>query len=189
VFHPDEESAKTPRGPRGGGEAGGMAMTGDFSRRRFLGAAAGCALAAAARRVHASPAEEATEARHYRKLAKDKVQCGLCPWACLVDKGRRGKCGVRENSGGVYRSLVYGRIAASHTDPIEKKPFFHFLPGSTAYSLATVGCNFDCKFCQNWDLSQARPEETDAPFSDPASTAERARRSGASIIATYVNLR
>jgi pyruvate formate lyase activating enzyme len=189
MSHHGKKRTNAPLGRSRGGCTAGLIMTGGFTRRRFLGTTAGCAVAAAAGRVHALPATgaaEATEARNYRKLAKNKVQCGLCPWACLVDNGHRGKCGVRENRGGVYRSLVYGRIAASHTDPIEKKPFFHFLPGSTAYSLATVGCNFDCKFCQNWDLSQARPEDTDAPFSAPVSTAERAKRSGASIIAyTY----
>jgi pyruvate formate lyase activating enzyme len=189
MHHPLKDIPRSPGGPDRAGDAVGQEMAGAVSRRRFLGAAAGCAFAAAAAKVSASPVSAVTaapEARHYLKLAKDKVQCGLCPWACLVDRSHRGKCGVRENQGGVYRSLVYGRIAASHTDPIEKKPFFHFLPGSAAYSLATVGCNFDCKFCQNWDLSQARPEETDAPFSDAASTAEKARRSGATIIAyTY----
>jgi pyruvate formate lyase activating enzyme len=161
-------------------------MTTGCSRRRFLRAAAGCVLFSAAHPASASPGISGLEARHYQKLAGNKVQCGLCPWACLVDEGKRGKCGVRENRKGVYRSLVYGRIAASHTDPIEKKPFFHFLPGSSAYSIATVGCNFDCKFCQNWDLSQSRPEEADVPFADPRSTVEKAKRSGSTIVAyTY----
>lgn len=100
-----------------------------------------------------------TEARYYRKLSDKNVQCELCPWQCVVRPGRRGHCEVRENSNGTYYSLVYGLLATYHNDPIEKKPFYHFLPGSTAFSLATAGCNVDCKFCQNWELAQRRPEE------------------------------
>jgi pyruvate formate lyase activating enzyme len=160
------------------------------SRRSALRAlaAAGCALPG-----FGVPAEgparaglDAREARHYRRLPGGKVQCGLCPWACLVDEGRRGRCGVRENRGGVYRSLVYGRVAAEHVDPIEKKPFFHFLPGSAAYSVATVGCNFHCAFCQNWDLSQRRPEDAPAPAVAPEALARRARDAGCRVMAyTY----
>ena len=165
-------------------------MTGICSRRRFLkttvGTAAGCALLSVTTSAPAASKIEGIEARHYQSLAGNKVQCGMCPWACLVDEGKRGKCETRENRKGTYRSLVYGRIAASHVDPIEKKPFFHFLPGASAYSIATVGCNLDCKFCQNWDLSQTRPEDTDVPFTAADSAAEQARRSGVRIIAyTY----
>jgi pyruvate formate lyase activating enzyme len=77
-----------------------------------------------------------------------------------VAPGQRGYCQVRENRDGKYYSLVYGNPCAVHVDPIEKKPFFHVLPRSRSLSLATVGCNFDCKFCQNWEISQALPEET-----------------------------
>jgi pyruvate formate lyase activating enzyme len=109
-----------------------------------------------------------TEARYYRRFPDKSVQCSLCPKQCLVQPGKRGACGVRANQNGVYYSLVYGRVAAMHNDPIEKKPFFHFLPGSSALSIATVGCNFNCKFCQNWDLSQRRPEEADSSEMAPA---------------------
>lgn len=100
-----------------------------------------------------------TEARYYKKLTNNKIQCELCPWKCIVQPGRRGHCEVRENKNGTYYSLIYGLLAAYHNDPIEKKPFYHFLPGTTSFSLATAGCNVDCKFCQNWELAQRRPEE------------------------------
>jgi pyruvate formate lyase activating enzyme len=162
-------------------------MTPDVSRRRFLStaaAAAGCGLAAMTGRAGAEAGIRGVEARHYRRLPGKKVQCVLCPWECLVDDGDRGKCGVRENRGGLYVSLVYGRVAASHVDPIEKKPFYHFLPGSPAYSIAAVGCNFDCRFCQNWDLSQRRPEDAPVPEVTAESVAESARISGCRVIAT-----
>lgn len=83
-----------------------------------------------------------------------KVLCGLCSHRCLIAPGHRGICAVRENRDGTLVSLVYDRIIARNTDPIEKKPLFHFLPGSLSFSLATPGCNFRCKHCQNADISQ-----------------------------------
>lgn len=83
-----------------------------------------------------------------------KVQCGLCSHRCLIADGRRGICAVRENRDGVLYSLVYDRVIANNIDPIEKKPLFHFLPGSRSYSIATPGCNFRCLHCQNADISQ-----------------------------------
>ena len=94
------------------------------------------------------------EAFLYEKLAGEQVQCRLCAHYCLIKPGRRGVCTVRENQGGILYSLVYNRPIAQHIDPIEKKPLFHFLPGSLSYSIATVGCNFRCLFCQNADISQ-----------------------------------
>jgi len=94
------------------------------------------------------------EALFYQKLSEQKVKCELCPHNCLIAPEKRGVCGVRENQEGTLYSLVYGKVVSSHVDPIEKKPFYHFLPGSWAYSLATVGCNFRCLFCQNWEISQ-----------------------------------
>ena len=73
-----------------------------------------------------------------------KVKCNLCSHRCVIKENRRGKCGVRENRSGVLETLVYGKLIARHIDPIEKKPLFHFLPGSLSYSIATVGCNFKC---------------------------------------------
>ena len=94
------------------------------------------------------------EAYLYEPLKDKKVKCNLCSHRCIIKDGERGICGVRENRNGVLESLVYGRLIAKHTDPIEKKPLFHFLPGSISYSIATVGCNFKCLFCQNADISQ-----------------------------------
>ena len=87
------------------------------------------------------------------------VKCRLCPHECVISEGARGRCRVRENRGGRLYSLVYGTPCAVHVDPIEKKPFYHFLPTATALSLATVGCNLRCLYCQNWSISQAKPEE------------------------------
>jgi pyruvate formate lyase activating enzyme len=100
------------------------------------------------------------EARYYRKLDDLIAECELCPRNCKVADRERGYCGVRENRGGVYYTLVYSRPCSLNIDPIEKKPLFHFLPGTTAFSMATAGCNVNCKFCQNWDISQVRPEQT-----------------------------
>ena len=97
---------------------------------------------------------------YYIPLDNDVVRCDLCPHTCEVDPGERGFCEVRENVKGKYYSLVYANPCAVQIDPIEKKPFYHVLPSSRSYSLATAGCNFDCKFCQNWEISQARPDET-----------------------------
>jgi pyruvate formate lyase activating enzyme len=101
------------------------------------------------------------EARYYKKLEGGGIECGICPRHCHVTDLERGYCGTRENRGDVYHTLVYGLPCALNIDPIEKKPLFHFYPGTTALSLATAGCNVNCKFCQNWDISQSRPEQTD----------------------------
>ena len=94
------------------------------------------------------------EALLYKKLSDNKVQCLNCAHACVISSGKRGICGVRENQNGTLHSLVYGKAVAIHIDPIEKKPFFHLLPGSYSLSVATVGCSFACKNCQNYDISQ-----------------------------------
>ncbi|MCJ7679319.1 MAG: AmmeMemoRadiSam system radical SAM enzyme [Candidatus Aminicenantes bacterium] len=99
------------------------------------------------------------EARYYNKLPDREIECRLCPRKCRLGDRERGYCGVRENRNGIYYSLVYGKACAANIDPIEKKPFFHFLPGSRTQSIATAGCNVNCKFCQNWEISQVRPEQ------------------------------
>lgn len=99
------------------------------------------------------------EARYYEKLDHKKIKCKLCPRECVIDDRERGYCGVRENRGGAYYTLVYARPCTYHVDPIEKKPLFHFLPGTMAFSFATAGCNLNCKFCQNWQISQVTPEQ------------------------------
>lgn len=94
------------------------------------------------------------EAGYYEKTEDEKVICHLCAHECVILPGKRGICMVRENRAGVLYSLVYGKIVSRHVDPIEKKPLFHFLPGTQAFSIAAVGCNFQCRHCQNADISQ-----------------------------------
>jgi pyruvate formate lyase activating enzyme len=94
------------------------------------------------------------EARFYEKVEEGKVHCHLCAHECKIDPGKRGLCHVRENQEGTLYSLVYGMVVVENIDPIEKKPLFHFLPGSRSYSIATAGCNFMCLHCQNYDISQ-----------------------------------
>jgi pyruvate formate lyase activating enzyme len=94
------------------------------------------------------------EAMFYAPISDGEVRCNLCSHRCKIKEGKRGICAVRENQGGKLYNLVYGKIVAEHIDPIEKKPLFNFLPGSRAFSIGTVGCNFHCKHCQNFDISQ-----------------------------------
>ena len=94
------------------------------------------------------------EALLYQKLEGGRVRCVLCAHRCLIADGKRGLCQVRENREGTLYSLVYRRLISQAIDPIEKKPLFHFYPGSTAFSIATVGCNYRCTFCQNAEISQ-----------------------------------
>ena len=115
------------------------------------------------------------------------VSCQLCAQRCTIRSGESGRCRARANIGGELRSLVYGRPVAVHVDPIEKKPFFHFLPGSTAYSLGTVGCPLRCKFCQNWQISQAAPGDFDAGYRGPADIVGAAIRRGSTVVAFTYN--
>ncbi|HMA44625.1 MAG TPA: AmmeMemoRadiSam system radical SAM enzyme [Gemmatimonadales bacterium] len=101
-----------------------------------------------------APIRGLREAMFYDRLPDGRVHCRLCPHDCRIADGVLGACGVRVNHRGTLYTLVYDRIAANHVDPIEKKPLFHFYPGSTAYSIATVGCCLRCTFCQNWEMSQ-----------------------------------
>jgi pyruvate formate lyase activating enzyme len=124
---------------------------------------------------------------YFTPLEGGEVQCDLCPRRCRVSKGKRGFCRVRENREGKYYSLVYGNPCAVHLDPIEKKPLFHVLPSTTSFSLATVGCNFQCKFCQNWEISQASPEDVYNYDVPPEMIVRKAKEAGARSIAyTYV---
>ncbi|HAU38116.1 MAG TPA: AmmeMemoRadiSam system radical SAM enzyme [Phycisphaerales bacterium] len=98
---------------------------------------------------------QAKEAMLYEKLDGRKVRCHLCGHQCVIEAGKYGVCRVRRNDDGVLRSLNYGAVVAVNADPIEKKPLFHFLPGSRSLSIACAGCNFQCDFCQNWQISQS----------------------------------
>jgi len=128
------------------------------------------------------------EGMFYKPL-NGKVRCSLCHQWCIIDVGQRGLCGVRENRQGKLYSLVYGKAVAVSVDPIEKKPFFHFYPGTSAYSIATVGCNFRCLHCQNADISQIETNTTeDIPGYEllPSQVVRNAKNSGCKSIAyTY----
>ena len=126
------------------------------------------------------------EAAFYEKLNNSIVHCLLCPRGCVISDGKRGYCRVRENRKGVLYAISYGQPVAVHIDPIEKKPFFHYLPASEAFSIATVGCNLNCMFCQNWEISQAKPEDVQAESLLPEQLVAQAQQSGAQSIAfTY----
>ena len=117
-----------------------------------------------------------------------KVQCELCPKVCLIESGQSGECRVRINTDGVLRTVVYGYPCSMHADPIEKKPLFHFLPGSRILSIATAGCNLHCLFCQNWEISQANPEDTPAYICPPERVVEIAKEQNYTSIAyTYTD--
>lgn len=118
------------------------------------------------------------EALLWKKIAENNIKCSACAHRCLISPDHRGVCGVRKNIDGVLFSLVYGKAAAINIDPVEKKPFFHFLPGSTALSFGTPGCNFRCKNCQNWDLSQEpkRYEPMFGPDTPPEELVDQALR-------------
>jgi pyruvate formate lyase activating enzyme len=128
------------------------------------------------------------EALFYNKLDDNKVHCFLCAQHCRIEPGKRGKCGVRQNCDGELRSLVYERLIAQNIDPVEKKPLFHFYPGTRTYSIATAGCNFRCLFCQNADISQS-PREHGTIYGRKVpgrQVVEEAQRTGcASISYTY----
>ncbi|MBN2160463.1 MAG: AmmeMemoRadiSam system radical SAM enzyme [Spirochaetes bacterium] len=126
-------------------------------------------------------------AKMWKKLGDGTVQCLLCPNGCQLDEGERGICRVRKNVRGSLFTVIYSRISAAHVDPIEKKPLFHYLPGSTAFSIATAGCNLSCKFCQNWELSQSNPEDLSAEQITPEDLSRRARASGSRVIAYTYN--
>jgi pyruvate formate lyase activating enzyme len=150
-----------------------------FEVRAGLGSGAGLERVCRGRRIGVRRAsssrtirDSSFEAKFYQKLPNRKIKCKLCPRECTVGDKERGYCGVRENRGGVYYTLVHSRVCAAHVDPIEKKPLFHYLPGTTAFSLATAGCNVNCKFCQNWDISQSRPEQIPADYAPPQRIAD-----------------
>lgn len=103
----------------------------------------------------------------WKPLDADRVQCRLCSHFCRIDPGERGRCGVRVNRGGELFTLAADRVAAVSVDPVEKKPLFHFLPGTRTFSFATMGCNFTCSFCQNFALSQP-PRESGRVSGEPA---------------------
>lgn len=127
------------------------------------------------------------KALFWEKRKGKTVQCTLCPKMCIIKEGARGDCKVRENKGGELYSLVYGKPCAVSVDPIEKKPLFHFLPGSRAFSIGTAGCNLHCKFCQNWSTSQANPEDVLSEEISPEKIVEMALDNNCKSIAYTYN--
>ena len=126
------------------------------------------------------------EVSFYKKLPELKIQCQICPKECEIADLERGYCGNKENRNGNYYSLVYGQSCAAHIDPIEKKPLFHYLPSTKAFSVAAAGCNFECKFCQNWRIAQYRPEQVDSFSLPPRELVSLAKQKGCPTIAfTY----
>jgi pyruvate formate lyase activating enzyme len=161
-WEPQEDAARAPR-----------------ARYWVSGASAGADCGA----CHPRPASLDRAHLHDRTA----VACQLCAQRCTIRDGDSGRCRARKNVGGELRSLVYGHPVAVHVDPIEKKPFFHFLPGSAAYSLGTIGCPLSCKFCQNWEISQARPGDFDAEYLAPSAVVEAALRRGSPVVAFTYN--
>ena len=125
----------------------------------------------------------------YENLENDKIRCSLCSHRCIIKPEKRGICNVRENKAGVLHALTYGKIIARSIDPIEKKPLFHFLPSSLSYSIAAVGCNFKCKFCQNAGIAQMPSDyngKIEGYFTSPEDIVKHAQTTGCkSISYTY----
>ena len=122
----------------------------------------------------------------YTKLDGGKIQCDLCPRQCRISKGEKGFCRVRENRDGKCYSLAYGNPCVIYLDRIEREPFFHVLPGTNSLTLSTAGCNFRCKFCENWEISQASPEDVYSHDLEPETVVKKAKQMGACSIAyTY----
>ncbi|KQC11170.1 MAG: hypothetical protein APR62_10450 [Smithella sp. SDB] len=141
--------------------------------------------------MHSAP-----KARYWKPLTfKDSgypkeetiIRCFLCANGCAIVNGQRGRCRTRMNVNGELRSLVYGRPISIHIDPIEKKPFYNYLPGAAAFSLATAGCPLSCKFCQNWEISQSSPEDHQVPFTPPARIVDAAHTNKSPVIAFTYN--
>ena len=125
-------------------------------------------------------------ASFWHKINNEIVQCDLCPHKCVLADGQRGICTARINKGGTLYTLAYGNPVSLQVDPIEKKPFFHVAPGESAFSLAVAGCNMRCLFCQNWQISQSRPDETDNYSLSPEEVVNSAIKSNSKFIAyTY----
>jgi len=130
--------------------------------------------------------EKLNEALFYKTLKNGIVNCKLCPRLCLIQNQARGNCGVRQNIDGKLYSLVYGKPCSLALDPIEKKPFYHFMPGQKTLSIATAGCNLHCLFCQNYEISQARLENIQFTEAPPEKIIKEAQKLQSKIISyTY----
>lgn len=127
------------------------------------------------------------EARFWEPGEGNRVRCQLCPRYCHIEDGQTGFCGVRRSQGGKLYSLVYGQPCAVHIDPIEKKPLFHFLPGTTSFSIGTAGCNLNCQFCQNWSLSRSPHDPEQAVDLPPEKAVQIALERGCSSLSYTYN--
>jgi pyruvate formate lyase activating enzyme len=127
------------------------------------------------------------EAKYYKKLKNNTVQCELCPHSCVIKDGDIGFCNVRKNENGKLYSLVYGKSISAQIDPIEKKPLYHFLPGSRTLSIGTVGCNLKCQFCQNWQTAQAKPDDFYVKDMLPGEIIKKAQENECKIISYTYN--
>ncbi|MCP4218817.1 MAG: AmmeMemoRadiSam system radical SAM enzyme [bacterium] len=164
-----------------------------MSRRKFFQALGGsvtcgalCGLSQPSALKGAAKELGVKQALYYKELGEKKIQCQLCPHECRVADLERGTCGVRENRGGTYYTLVHSNPCSANIDPIEKKPLFHYYPTTKAFSIATAGCNFVCKFCQNWEISQKRPEQVKSMHLPPEKLIKLAKRNGCKTVAhTY----
>ena len=114
------------------------------------------------------------ESLYYTAFKKEKVQCHLCPKKCIISINKKGDCKARKNINGKLISLVYAKPCSVAVDPIEKKPLFHFFPGTNSYSIGTAGCNLHCQWCQNWEISQSNPEEIPFHRLDPEKVVQQA---------------
>ncbi len=112
------------------------------------------------------------EARYYERIEYNKVRCRLCPWNCVLSDGQKGICNVRKNIGGKLYTLIYGLVSSVAIDPIEKKPLFHFYPGAPIFSISSIGCNFKCPWCQNFEISQTSPEDFPGEYMSPENVIE-----------------
>ena len=125
--------------------------------------------------------------RYWHAIDKGKVQCDLCPRFCKLKEGQRGLCFIRANQAGKIVLTSYGRSSGFCVDPIEKKPLNHFLPGTSVFSFGTAGCNLSCKFCQNWDISKSRENDTLADNASPLEIANTAHELGCRSVAFTYN--
>jgi len=127
------------------------------------------------------------ETLYYKKLKNNNVQCTLCPHFCVIKERNKGECKVRENKSGKLYSLVYSKPCSVAIDPVEKKPLFHFLPGSKTFSVGTAGCNLKCLFCQNYTTSQVEPEKVKSINLEPEKVVEQAIKNDCKTIAYTYN--
>ena len=176
-------------------------MSKQISRRDFVSGAGRIALASAGAGLLpcstlVAPASAAglkkgfvsrRRASHFTHLGQLRVRCDLCPFQCEIENHDRGRCGVRENTDGTLWTVAFGNPCAVQIDPVEKKPFYHVLPGTKTLSLATAGCNLHCKSCLNWEAARATPEETYNHELPPSEAVTRAEDYGChSIACSYV---